>query len=234
MLRADSSPGVGYRHHDAAGFVELGFDGEDPRLVFRRHRVDVVHDQVEKHLLELDSCSLEFRQLPVRLDLEKYPVLLQVAVSEGKGFVDELVQVERSPFPGVGLEVGANVRNHGSRAMPIRDDVAECFLGFVEIRGRAVKEAQARIGSRHHRSQRLPYLVSNRSRDGVPGHQSRLALATLREDRAERLGIKHLYLVQQANQDENAGYESEDANGIPADAEADRSGVVAQRYLDRE
>src|SRR5215510_4235348 len=94
VLRADSCPGVGYRHDYAVGFADLGFDGQDPRLIFRRHRVNGVHDQVEKHLLELDPVSPDLRQLTVRLGLHEYPVLLQVAAPQGKGFLDELVEVE--------------------------------------------------------------------------------------------------------------------------------------------
>ena len=100
VLRADSCPGVRNRHHYAVAFVRLGLDAQDPRLIFRRHRVNGVHDQVEKHLLQLDPISSYLRQLPVRLGLDEYPVLLQVATPQGKGFLDELVEVERSSVPG--------------------------------------------------------------------------------------------------------------------------------------
>ena len=108
-------------------------------------------------------------------------------------------------FPDVALEVGANASDHGSRAMAVRDDVPECLLGFVEIGDRAVKKAQARIGSRYHRSQRLSDLVSDRRRDGVPGHQPGLTLAALGEDRAEQPRIKRRYLVNQEHQDDATG-----------------------------
>ncbi len=146
---------------------------------------------------------------------------------------DELVEVERDSLPNVALEVGSNVSNQGSCAMAVRGDSLECLLGLVEVRDRAVKKAQARIGRRDHRSQRLPDLVRDRRRDGVPGHQPGLTLATLSKDRAEQPRIKRLYLVQQDNQDETAGQEPEDPDGIPADAEARRIGVVAQRLVDR-
>ena len=60
----------------------------------RRHRVDGVHDQVQEHLLQLDPISSYLRQLPVRLGLDEYPVLLQIATSQGERFLDELIEVE--------------------------------------------------------------------------------------------------------------------------------------------
>ena len=117
--------------------------------------------------------------------------------------------------------------------MAVGGDVLERLLGLVEIGRGAIEKAKARIGARDHRRQRLLDLVSDRRRDGVAGHQPRLALAALGKHRAEQPRIKRLYLVQQDNQDETAGQEPDDPDGIPADAEANRIGVVAQRYLDR-
>ena len=107
-------------------------------------------------------------------------------------------------------EVRANVFDHGSRAMAIGGDKLEGFLGSVEIGRRAIKKTKARIGTRDHCGQRLLDLVGNRGRDRVAGHQPRLALAPLGKDRAEQPRVKRFYLIQQDNQDEAAGQESED------------------------
>ena len=115
----------------------------------------------------------------------EYPVLLQIAASQSKRFPDELVEVERRSVADVGLEVRANASDDVSRAMAVRGDAPECLLGFVEIGRATVEKAQARIGGRDHRGQRLPHLVRDRRRDGVPGHQPRLAFAPLRKHRAE-------------------------------------------------
>jgi len=98
----------------------------------------------------------------------------------------------------------------------------------------AVQKAQACIGSRDHRSQWLSDLVSDRRRDRISRHQPRLTLAALGKNRAEQPRIKRLYLVQQDNEDENAGQEIEDPDGIPADAEARRIRVVAERLVHEE
>jgi len=49
----------------AAG-LDIGFHAEDPRLILRRHRIDGVCDQVQKHLLQLDSIPAN-RQPFIRL-----------------------------------------------------------------------------------------------------------------------------------------------------------------------
>ena len=100
--------------------------------------------------------------------------------------------------------------------MAIGGDQLERLLGPIEIGYRAIKKAKARIGTRHHRGQWLFDLVCNRGRDRVPGHQPRFALASLGQDRAEQPRVKRFDLVQQDNQDEAAGQETEDPNRIPA------------------
>ena len=111
--------------------------------------------------------------------------------------------------------------------MAISNDPLESLLGSIEIGHRAIEKAKTRIGTRNHGGQWLSDLVSNRGRYGISGHESRLSLATLGEDGAEQLLIERLNLVQQDDQDESAGYETDDPDGIPAEAKADRSRVVA-------
>src|SRR4030088_3771713 len=102
--------------------------------------------------------------------------------------------------------------------MAISDDLLECRLRFIEIGHRAIKPTQACIGIRYHPRQWLLDLVSKRGRDCVPGHQPRLALAALGEDRAEQPRGKRRYLVEQDKQDETRGQEPAEPGGIPADA----------------
>src|SRR5205807_4388549 len=59
--------------------------------------------------------------------------------------------------------------------------------GFIEIRRRAIKPTQARIGVGDHPGQRLLDFVGDGGRNRIPGYQPRLALAALGEDRAEQL-----------------------------------------------
>src|SRR6266852_2913605 len=71
-------------------------DLQEPRPILRRHRVDGVCDQVQKHLLELDSISSDLRYVCMRRCLDQYAVLLQIGAQQGDGFSDHFVDVERS------------------------------------------------------------------------------------------------------------------------------------------
>jgi hypothetical protein len=57
----------------------------------------------------------------------------------------------------------------------------------------------------HHRSQWLSYFMGDRRREGVPGHQAHLTLASPSKDRAEQSRVEGCYLIQQDDQDEIAG-----------------------------
>jgi hypothetical protein len=69
-------------------------DAQDPRLIFRRHRVNGVHDQVEQHLLDLDLISSYLWKLHIRLGLHDDSVLVEVGTSKREGFLDQIVEVE--------------------------------------------------------------------------------------------------------------------------------------------
>src|SRR3982075_3502485 len=157
LLRVDSCSGVRHRYNYAHAVADLGPHAQAPRPILGRHRIDRVRDQVQKHLLQLDSISSYLRYLCIRLGLDQYPVPLQIAVRQGEGFPDEVVDVERSSVPGVLLEDRPNASDHRSRAMAISDDLLECRLRFIEIGHRAIKPAQARIGIRYH-----PCIARNR------------------------------------------------------------------------
>src|SRR6202158_1378919 len=126
LLRADSCSGVRHRYDDAPAVVDLGPHAQHPRSILGRHRIDRVGDQVQKHLLQLDSISSYLRQLLIRLGFDQYPVPLQIGARQAEGFPDKFVDVERSSVPGVLPEDGANAFDHPSRAMAIGDDLLEC------------------------------------------------------------------------------------------------------------
>src|SRR5262245_50169930 len=141
FLRGDSSSGVRHRYDDAVAVVNLGFHAQDPRFILGRHRIDGIRDQVQEHLSQLDSISYDLWQVFIRLGSDQYPVLLQVDARQGKGFPDEVVNVERSSRPGLHLEDRPNAPDHRSRAMASSGDLLECRLRFIEIGRRAIKPA---------------------------------------------------------------------------------------------
>src|SRR6202790_285364 len=79
FLRADSCSGVRHRYDDARAVADLGPHFQNPHPILGRHRIDRVGDQVQKHLLQLDSISSYRRQLLIRLGFDQYPGPLQIA-----------------------------------------------------------------------------------------------------------------------------------------------------------
>src|ERR1700732_562094 len=122
LLRADSCSGVRHRYDYAPAALDLGPHAQDPRPILGRHRIDRVRDQVQKHLLQLDSISSYLRYLCIRLGLDQYPVPLQIAARQGEGFGDDFVDVERSSVPDVLLEDRPNASDHRSSPMTVRDN----------------------------------------------------------------------------------------------------------------
>src|ERR1700716_2431975 len=232
LLRVDSCSGVRHRYNYAHAVADLGPYAQDPRPILGRHRIDRVRDQIQKHLLQLDPISSYLRYLCIRLGLYQYPVPLQIAARQGEGFPDEFVDIERSYVPGILLQDCSNAIDHRSDTMAIKGDLFERRLRFIEIGRRAIKPAQARIGTCYHPRQGLFDFVSDRSRYRIPGHEPRLALATLGEERAEQLRVKDRNLVEQDKQEETAGKQPEDPAGIPAEAEAGRNRKRDQTDLD--
>jgi len=102
--------------------------------------------------------------------LDQYSVLLQIATFEGKGFVDELIHMERGSGVTVSLEVRANAFDHLSRTMAIRGDAFEQISGSIEIGCRTIEEPKAGISACDHCGQRLLDLMDDRRCDGVPSH----------------------------------------------------------------
>src|ERR1700704_1722885 len=231
VARVHARPGVRNRYRYVAVVMHRGFYRQDARPAHAGHRIDGVGDQVDKHLLQLNSVACYLRHLFIQLGFDLYPVLHQILPHQGKRFPDEIVEVHRGSFPVILLEERPNTLDHLAGTVAVSDNLLECLLRFVQIGLRPVEETQAGIGARYHPGQGLLDFVGNRGRDGVAGHQPRLALVAVGADRPEQPGIQGRYLVQQDNQYETAGYDPDDPDHIPTDAEADRSRIIAERYL---
>src|SRR4030081_1055274 len=69
LLRADSCSGVRHRYDDVRAVADLGPHAQEARPILRNHRIDRVGDQVQKHLLQLDSISPYLRRFFIRFGL---------------------------------------------------------------------------------------------------------------------------------------------------------------------
>src|ERR1700704_4396746 len=187
-----------------------------------------VRNQVKEDLLQLDSISLDFRQLCAWLDLHLYPVLLQIVPFQDQRVPDKFVDIERGFRSGITSKYRANASDDLTRAMAVSNDPLERLLCFVDTWHRTIEKAKTRLGAGNHRRQWLSNLMSNRRRHSVSGHESRLALTTLSEDRVEQLRVDRLNLVQQDGQDESTGEEPNNPYSVPPDAKSERCRIVAQ------
>ena len=178
---------------------------ENSRFILSRHGMDGVRDQVKKHLLQLDSISLDFQQLCAWLDLDLDPVFMQITSFQDKCVPDKFVDVQRGSRSGITSKDRANASDDFARAVAVGDDPSEGLLGSVDTGHRAIQKAKPRLGTGYHRCQWLSDLVRDRRRDSVSGHESCLALTTLSEDRVEQLRVNRLNFVQQDGQDERTG-----------------------------
>jgi hypothetical protein len=76
-------------------------------------------------------------------------------------------------------EICPNALDDRCRTLTLGGYIPKCRLRLIELGYRAIKPPEPSIGSRYHASQRLLDFVSDRRRDCIAGHESRLALPTL-------------------------------------------------------
>ncbi len=145
VARVHACPGVRNRYSYVAILMQRGFYRQDARPAHAGHRIDGVGDQVDKHLLQLNSIAGYLWHLLVQLGFDLYPVLVQILPHQGERFPDEIVDVHRGPFPVILLEECPDAFNHLARAMAVSDNLLECLLRFVQIGLRPVEETQACI-----------------------------------------------------------------------------------------
>ncbi|MGF7133293.1 hypothetical protein P3T40_004784 [Paraburkholderia sp. EB58] len=91
VMRVDSCSSVRHQQLYSTVLVDAGLYVQDPRLALGHHRIDGVCDQVQKHLLQLDSISYLLREQFVQIEADCNSVRLQVALYQGNGFRDQAV-----------------------------------------------------------------------------------------------------------------------------------------------
>src|SRR5580692_5724998 len=219
--------------HHLARAMEFGSYRQHAFAIVRRHRFNCVCYQVHQHLLELDRFALYAWQAFAEAGLNQDPMRQQFIANDGESFLNGTVDIKRSSRPGAHPEMRPDVVDQDVRALSVGQDAPQRVSDVVQVRLDAIKPVQSGACTGDDRRQRLLDLVDDGSRHDVAGHQSRLALMTLYQKRAEQLLIKRRYLVQQEEEHEKAGDEPEGPAGVPAGAEAGETGKRNQIDLDR-
>ena len=142
------------------------------------HRLDRVHDQVEKHLLQLDSIPRHARQRPVELGPKNDVVAAHLALCERDDLENLAVDIEQLHARYLALRERADARDDLARSLAVCGDVVERRARFRNVGRFGGKPACAGSRARHHRPQGLADLVDDRSgqlaQSREPRHMSKL------------------------------------------------------------
>src|SRR5262249_29590328 len=125
VLRTDSRSTIGDRYHHAAVVANIRSHNEHPRPVHGGHGLDRIRDQVQEHLMQLNPIPQDPQQPRTSLSLDRYPVPLQIVLQQGERFVDQAVDVERNPDPGILPEGRPDALDHRPCPMAIRGNLFE-------------------------------------------------------------------------------------------------------------
>ena len=126
------------------------------------HRLDRVHDQVEKHLLQLDAIPRHARQRPVELGPKNDVVAAQLVLRERDDVENLAVDVEQLHARQLALRERADSRDDLARPLAVGGDVVERRARFRNVGRLGGEPARAGGRARHHRAQRLADLVDDR------------------------------------------------------------------------
>jgi hypothetical protein len=156
--------------HHTAIVSKNGTYNENARAIDGRHRLYRIGDQIEEHLLQLNSISGHPELPRTSVNFDQYVVAVQIVLEQRDRFFDAIAEIERNSDGGILPEVRPDAFDDRSRAMPISGDVRELRFRLVEVGNGAIQPAQASVRSRHHSRERLLNLVRDRRRNSVAGH----------------------------------------------------------------
>src|SRR5215472_15989384 len=96
VLGGDAHAGIPHIHAHTIDVLAFGYDHQLPRaIVHVNHRVGGVAQQVQDHLLQLDSVAGDGREVLGELGLKDHPVSLEVAQRQRYDLARDLVEVQR-------------------------------------------------------------------------------------------------------------------------------------------
>src|SRR5262245_10466471 len=147
----DARSGIFYRYPHAGGCYRGDYVQLACPVGHGTHRLDGIYDQVTEDQLQLDSVAHHVGKIVDQLSLNRDSFVLNLAVRQPEDFSNKFVHVERGPLLVTLPENRTNALDRVAGAMSVLDDLIQSFPGFVEIRRRTRKPAQARIAIGHNR-----------------------------------------------------------------------------------
>src|SRR3984893_772022 len=141
-LRFQSRARIAYGDEHAVRRVQTRVDQQLARsLADLAHRFDGVHDQVQDHLLQLDSISPDARQTVRELGLQQDAMPPHLAPCQGDRFEDRFVDVQAGLPRRELLDEGANAADDFAGLIACLDDMIECIPDLLEVRWLSRKPA---------------------------------------------------------------------------------------------
>src|SRR5208337_1235121 len=150
-LRVNTCPRVFNRY---LHLVRVNVPGGDHQfscpVTYFAHRFDSIHDQVQDHLLQLHLIAENRKNVIPKPRSDNHGVSLRFVANEAEDFADGFVQVQLFSRRYGLLCQGANPGDDFTGSLPVADDPAGGFPGFLQIRHISGQPAQTRAAATHN------------------------------------------------------------------------------------
>ena len=142
---AGSNPGpeIRNRDDDTAQLVDRGSDLQPPLAMHGiRHRLDAVHDQIQRHLLKLDPIANDPSWIGLQRSFDPDAITTELGADEDDHLSDHVVDVERDhlgrQLPGLGADAFDDVAS----AQAISDDARRGLPRLLEFNRSASSQSR--------------------------------------------------------------------------------------------
>jgi hypothetical protein len=143
-------------------FFSLGSDYQLPGTVLKtNHRVGSIAEQVEGHLLQLDTIADDRREVLGKLRPQNHPISLKIAQRQCNHFSRELVQIECLQREFLLAEERTQSRDYIGGAVGIANGSLHCFARTVHIPGISIQPPKRDTGIGEEARERLVDLVGD-------------------------------------------------------------------------
>src|SRR5262249_50966621 len=123
-----------------------------------------VDDQIQNHLLQLNSISTHVRKILLELLLQENTISACFVLCECKHLDNHFVEIDQIASRWRLFHEGANSRDDCARTVTVFNDAFDGLPCFSEVGSCAAKPTQSRISIRDDRGEWLVYFMCDRRR----------------------------------------------------------------------
>jgi hypothetical protein len=163
ILGLDTDTGIFDRHQHAIGLMALRADDEHALpLAHRRHGFHAVDEEIDDHLLQLDSIPAHREQARREFEPNRNSVPKRVMPQERDRLSDDLVDVQADHLRVDLLRELANPANHLIGAMGVVDNLPDRGAHFFDLGRLAAEPPQAGSRVGYDGAERLIHFMRDR------------------------------------------------------------------------